>query len=117
MRCSNIEINAKIPIPTVFGCNSANIARPLYYDGNGNAYAISAVKSACEEAGNIPIIRYDDNGNTRIIGIAKTIQWNPDGYIEVAGTFRYGGTSEEVILNYNKEVVSMTIQSIGLGVE
>ena len=89
---------------------------PCFRDGNGVVYQIEAVKDACEEADQwLPIIRYKDNGQAETIGVARSVKWNPEGFIEVDGVLRFGGTSEEIIFDTVKNVTSMTIEAIGLG--
>lgn len=115
MRCTEVQIHAKIPVPTNSDGNNIYTV-PCFRDGNNVVYQIEAIKDACDEAGCLPIIRYKDDGSSEVIGIANSIQWNQDGFIEVDGVLRFGGTSEEIIFDSVKDVVSMTIESIGLGI-
>lgn len=115
MRCADIQIHAKIPVPT--NSDGDHIYRtPCFRDGNGYVYKIEAVKDACEEScAGIPIIRYKDDGQAETIGVAQTVKWNRDGFIELDGVLRFGGTSENVIFDAVKNVAAMTIVAIGLG--
>ena len=115
MRCAGIQIHARIPVPT--NSEGDNIYKmPCFKDENGVVYQIEAVRDACEEAdAEIPIIRYKDDGQPEVIGVAYSIQWNPDGFIELDGLLHFGGTSEEIIFDTAENVTSMTIESIGLG--
>ena len=115
MRCADIQIHVKIPVPT--NSDGDNIDRmPCFRDGNGVVYQIEAVKDACEEMDQwLPIIRYKDNGRAETIGVARSVKWNPEGFIEVDGVLRFGGTSEEIIFDTVKNVTSMTIEAIGIG--
>lgn len=115
MRCTDIQIHAKIPVSTSSNDDNAGSV-PCFRDGNGYVYQIDAIKNACEEScAGIPIIRYKDDGQAETIGIAQTVKWNQDGFIEVDGTLRFGGTSENVIFDAVNNVASMTIVAIGLG--
>lgn len=49
------------------------------------------------------------------VGVAHSIQWNPDGFVEVDGVLRFGGTSEEIIFDTVKNVTSMSIEAVGIG--
>ena len=115
MRCAGIQIHAKIPVLT--NSDGDNIYKmPCFRDGNGVVYQIEAVKDACEETDQwLPIIRYKDNGQAETIGVARSVKWNPAGFIEVDGVLRFGGTSEEIIFDTVKNVTDMTIEAIGLG--
>jgi len=114
MRCESIDIHAKLPVP--INSDGTGVCKiPCFKDANGVIYEIEAVKSACEEAKNLPIIRYDNDGNSVAIGVVKSICYK-DGCIEVEGTLFGGGTSEEIIFSSTKDVVEMNIESVGLGV-
>lgn len=114
MRCESIDIHAKMPVP--INSEGAGICKiPCYKDANGVVYEIEAVNSACAAAEDLPIIRYDDKGNTVVIGTVKSIRYE-DGYVEMEGTLFGGGTSEEGIFSSTKNVVEMSIKSVGLGV-
>ena len=115
MICVGIQIHAKIPVPT--NSDGDNIYKmPCFRDENGVVYQIEAIKDACEESEPwLPIIRYKDDGQAETIGVARTVKWNPEGFIEVDGVLRFGGTSEEIIFDTVKNVTDMTIEAIGLG--
>jgi len=114
LRCTGVPIHMKIPVPT--NSDGDNIyAAPCFRDGNDVVYQIEAVKDACDDAENLPIIRYRDDGSSEVIGVARSIKWNQMGFIEVDGILRFGGTSEEIIFDSVKNVISMTIEAIGLG--
>lgn len=114
MRCESIDIQARMPVP--INSNGTGICKtPCFKDANGVVYDVEAIKSACEEAKDLPIIRYSDDGNAVVIGVTKSIRYK-DGYIEVDGTLFGGGTSEEIVFSSTKDVVEMNIESVGLGV-
>ena len=114
MRCEPIDIHAKMPVP--INSDGTGICKiPCYKDANGVVYEIEAVKSACAAAEDLPIVRYDDNGKTVVIGAVKSIRYE-NGNVEVEGTLFGGGTSEDVIFSSTKNVVEMSIKSVGLGV-
>ena len=114
MRCAGIQIHAKIPVPT--NSDGDNIYRmPCFRDGNGVVYQIEAVKDACEASkSGLPIIRHKGDGPAETIGFADTVMWNPDGFIEVDGVLLFGGTSEWVVFNDDKNVEFMAMRFIGL---
>lgn len=114
MRSTGIQIHAKIPVLKNSDGDSVCQA-PYFRDGNNVVYQIEAIRGACGGAKNIPIIRYKADGTNEAIGVARAIEWNPDGFIEVSGVLWFGGTSEEVIFDSANSVVSMTIESVGLG--
>lgn len=115
MRCTNIEIYAKIPVPV--NSDGDNVYKTqCFKDEVGLIYQIEAVRDACGGVENVPIIRYRDNGDPETIGVARSVKWNPAGFIEVDGVLQFGGTSEEIIFDTVKNIVSMTIESIGLGI-
>lgn len=114
MRCTDIQIYAKIPVP--INSNDDNACSvPCFRDGNGYVYQIDAIKNACEESDTgIPIIRHKDDGQAEMVGVVKTVKWNPEGFIEVDGSLQFGGTSEWVVFDDNKNVEFMAIRSIDL---
>lgn len=115
MRCAGIQIRVKISVPV--NSDGNNIYEvPCFRDGNDVVYQIEAIKDACDKASNLPIIRYTKRGSPEVIGVAHSIKWNPRGFVEIDGVLRFGGTSEEIIFDSSKDVVSMTIESIGLGI-
>lgn len=114
MRCEGIQINAKIPVEA----NQADkryAVFPLFRDGNDVIYEIEAIKNACKDTKDIPIIRYKEDGSSEAIGVAHSVSWNPTGFIEVDGVLWFGGTSEDVVFDSCHNVVSMNIEAIGLG--
>lgn len=114
MRCESIDIRAKMPVPV--NSDGTGICKiPCFQDANGTVYEIEAVKLACEEAKDLPIIRYDNCGNAIIIGVTSSIRYK-DGYVEVEGTLFGGGTSEEIIVSSTQDIVEMSIERVGLGV-
>lgn len=115
MRCTGIQIHARIPVPVNSeGDNVYGMA--CFRDENGMTYQIEAIRDACEEAdAEMPIIRYRDDGQSEVIGVVNSVVWNPEGFIEVDGVIQFGGTSEDIIFDTVKNVTSMTIESIGLG--
>lgn len=50
----------------------------------------------------------------KVVGIVKSIKWNPEGFVEVNGFLRFGGTCEDVIFDKTEIVIGMTITEIGL---
>ena len=114
MRSSEIQIHAKIPVPTDGNKYNAN-AVPRFHDKNGVVYQIKAIQDACDKAQNLPIIQRGDNGKEDIVGMAHSIKWNPDGFIEIDGVLRLGGTSESVTFGSDGDIFSMEITAIGLG--
>lgn len=115
MRCSNIQIHARIPIPVNSDGTGVAVV-PSFRDLNGVVYAIDAVKNACGDADTVPIIRYRDDGEPEPVGVARSVQWDPQGFIEIDGVLFVGGTAEDVIVTSSGDVVSMDIESIGLGI-
>lgn len=71
MRCRNIRIHAEIPVDGAFASGST------FCDGNGVVYSVEAVRKACENIGNLPIIQYDEHGVEKVVGVAQSIRWNP----------------------------------------
>lgn len=103
MRCSNIQVTFKMPVP---------IDEP---DGNFVVYKKEAVKKAVlESASGLPITF------ERIpIGIANDLRFveeNGRCYIEGTGFIFYGGTEERVDIE-NKIVNSMNIVGVGISDE
>ena len=115
MRCTGIQIHARIPVPVNSeGDNVYGMA--CFRDENGMTYQIEGIRDACEEAdAEMTIIRYRDDGQSEVIGVVNSVVWNPEGFIEVDGVIQFGGTSEDIIFDTVKNVTSMTIESIGLG--
>ncbi len=101
MRCKNIDITYSIPVP---------INEP---DGNGNMYTEEAIIKACEKSEGQPIIQYNSEGKEVPIGIARTVKYS-NGFIWVEGTIWYGGTSESVLFDQQKQITDIKIVSFGL---
>lgn len=115
MRCEHIRIHVEIPVP--INSDGTNCYKAeCYKDLNGVVYEVQAIKDACEEASELPIVRYNESGKAIPIGIANSIRWNEKGYIEVDGVLFFGGTNEEYIFSSTKDVVSMDIESFGFDV-
>lgn len=114
MRCVGIEIHVKMPVPVNYTGDVCG-QKPLFRDANGVVYQIGAIQDACKKALDIPIIRYQPDGKTDVIGVARSVEWNPDGFIDVDGFLWFGGTSDDVIFDDRKNVTEMIITEIGLG--
>jgi hypothetical protein len=114
MMSANMRIHVKIPAPiSSGGDNTCRV--PYFRDGNGVVYQINAIEDACEASkSGLPIIRHQGDGQAETIGFADTVMWNPEGFIEVDGSLQFGGTSEWVVFDGDKNVEFMTIRSIGL---
>ena len=108
MRCANIRIHADIPV-----VEEAGYLR--FHDHNNVVYSIEAIQKACEKASNLPIIKYDERGVEQVVGVAQSIKWNPNGFIEIDGMMLFGGTTEFVKLGNDNCVVSMEFSAVGLG--
>ena len=63
----------------------------------------------------VPVIQFRADGTSKRIGIVKSIKWDPEGFVEVNGVLRFGGTCEDVIFDKTGIVIGMTIAEIGLG--
>lgn len=114
MRSTEISITLRIPVP--INSDGTGISRiDCFWDDNGIAYEIEAIKDACDDAQNIPIIQYDENGKQTVVGVADKLVYE-DGCVIVTGRILAGGTNEDVVFTSNKDVTSMEIKSIGFGV-
>lgn len=114
MRSTEIGITLRIPVP--INSDGTGICKmDCFRDDNGIVYEIEAIKDACDDAENIPIIQYDENGQQKVIGVADKLVYE-DGCMIVAGRIFAGGTNEDVIFTSSKDVTSMEINSIGFGV-
>ena len=102
MRVSGVEITLKIPVL---------IDKP---DDNGITYTEDAIKKACENAEDLPIIQSNGKGEEIIIGKGTARYENQ--HIIVDGICRYGGTCERVEYeHFGSDIVkSMTFVSFGL---
>lgn len=118
MRCENIRVRMEIPVKVNSEGTNPCFATACFKDGNGVVYELQAIKDACTEADakNIPIIQYNDGGEPVIIGIVDAIRYNESGFIELDGVIKFGGTSEEIVFSSTKDVVEMTLESVGVSV-
>lgn len=115
MTCMCVEIHVKIPVSWNYTGGPCD-QKPRFRDANGFVYQIGAIQDACKKAFDIPIIRYQPDGSEDIIGVARSVEWNPEGFIEVDGLLMFGGTSEsDVVFDDRKNVTKMIITEIGLG--
>ena len=102
MRCTTIKTSLEILVPT----NNP--------DGNGVIYTEEAIINACKNANNLPIIIYNSKGESVVIGSTSNVRYEK-GHILVDGYINAGGTTESVLFNDNKEIVSMEISGFGFG--
>ena len=104
MRCSNIQVSFKIPVP---------INQP---DGNGTIYTKKSVENAVNNLKcAIPIVMIDDISET-VIGFANKLEFaekDQEYYILGNGYIMHGGTEEKVDIQ-NNMVTSMEIVCIGI---
>lgn len=104
MRCSNIQVSFKIPVP---------INTP---DGNGTVYTKEVVENSVNNLKCvIPIVIREGIVET-VIGFANKLEFieeNEEYYIQGVGHIRYGGTEEKVNIQ-NNIVTSMEIVSVGI---
>lgn len=107
MRCKNIRIHVEIPVYAD--------TNDYFCDDNHVSYSIPAIRKACENASNLPIIQYDEQGTEKVVGVAQSIKWNPHGFIEVDGLLLFGGTNETVEFGKDDCVVSMELSAVGIG--
>ena len=103
MRVDRVEVTIKIPVP---------IDKP---DGNGIMYSEEAIKKACEDSKERPIVQFDGKGNEVIIGKGTARYENK--YIIVNGICWHGGTCESVKYNENNVVTSIELSSFGFTLE
>ncbi len=114
MRCMCVEIHVKIPVSWNYTGGPCD-QKPRFRDANGFVYQIGAIQDACKKALDIPIVRIQPDGKTDVIGVARSVEWNPDGFIDVDGFLWFGGTSDNVIFDDRENVTEMIIAEIGLG--
>lgn len=107
MRCKKIRIHVEIPVYAD--------TNDYFCDDNHVSYSIPAIRKACENASNLPIIQYDEQGVEKVVGVAQSIKWNPHGFIEADGLLLFGGTNEAVELGKDDCVISMELNAVGLG--
>lgn len=104
MRCSNIQVSFKIPVP---------INQP---DKNGIIYSKAAVENSVNNLKCvIPIVVREGIVET-VIGFANKLEFieeNEEYYIQGVGHIRHGGTEEKVNIQ-NNTVTSMEIVSVGI---
>ena len=99
MRCKNIKVSLEVPV-----------TKP---DGNGIIYAEEAIAKACENANNQPIITYNEKGESIVIGITNSVVYK-NGMMLVEGNIYAGGTTDNVLFDDNKRIISMEISGFGL---
>lgn len=109
MRTKNIQVSVKIPFP---------FNQP---DENGVVYTREAIEKAIPTFSNAPIVSYSNNTGPRIIGILNyddpVAEWDEENGIcnlAVTGLLFHGGTECSVVLDDNKVVTHMSIQSVGI---
>lgn len=109
MRTKNIQVSMKIPFP--FGKS----------DDNGVAYTREAIEKAIPTFSNVPIVSHLNGDKPHIIGIVDyndpTTEWDEENGVcnlTVNGLLFRGGTECSIVLNDNKVVTHMSIQSIGI---
>ena len=104
MRCSNIQVSFKIPVP---------INKP---DGNGTVYTKEAVENSVNNLKCvIPIVIREGIVET-VIGFANKLEFieeNEEYYIQGVGHIKHSGTEEKVNIQ-NNTVTSMEIVSVGI---
>lgn len=101
MRAKYIKTSLEIPVP---------INKP---DLNGVVYTEKAIKDACDNAKDLPIILYDSDSKTKIKGIAEKVKYE-NGHILVDGYLFYGGTEESVIFDDENKIISMELKGFGI---
>ena len=104
MRCSNIQVSFKIPVP---------INQP---DGNGTIYTKEAVENSVNNLKCVIPIVIREGIVEAVIGFADKLEFiekNKEYYIQVVGHIRHGGTEEKVNIQ-NNTVTSMEIVSVGI---
>lgn len=101
MRSKYIKTSLEIPV---------SVDKP---DLNGVVYTEGAIIEACKKANNLPIIAYDSDNATRVVGVATQVTYK-SGHILVDGYLNYGGTEEIVLLDDDNKVTSMEIVSFGI---
>ena len=107
MRCSNIQVSFKIPVP---------INKP---DGNGAVYTKEAVENSVNNLKCVIPIVIRKGIDETVIGFANKLEFieeNEEYYIQGVGHIRHGGTEEKVNIQ-NNTVTSMEIVSVGIADE
>ena len=102
MRCSNIQVSFKIPVP---------INNP---DGNGTVYTKEVVENSVNNLKCvIPIVMREGIVET-VIGFVNKLEFieeNEEYYIQGVGHIKHGGTEKKVNIQ-NNTVISMEIVSV-----
>lgn len=106
MRQEIIEITIKIPI---------DFGKP---DKNGVIYTRKAVEIALDSYSSCPIVFLDNEGNEKIIGAtdehrAELIEENGKYKIVKSGIIYYGGTCENIILEFGKKDKTVKYYAVG----
>lgn len=104
MRCSNIQVSFKIPVP---------INKP---DGNGTVYTKEAVENSVNNLKCVVPIVIRKGIDETVIGFANKLEFieeNEEYYIQGVGHIRHAGTEEKVNIQ-NNTVISMEIVSVGI---
>lgn len=104
MRCSNIQVSFKIPVP---------INKP---DGNGTVYTKEAVERAVLGSRQRLPIKTIKEADSAVIGMTNKLWFsnhNGEYYIEGTGRIWNGGT-EEIVDVKDDKVLSMQIVGIGI---
>lgn len=101
MRTKYIKTSLEIPV---------SIEKP---DLNGVIYTEKAITEACKKADNLPIIMYDPDGTSKIMGVAKKVKYE-SGQILVDGYLMFGGTEETVMFDDDNKIISMKIVGFGI---
>ena len=101
MRTKYIKTSLEIPVP---------IDSP---DENGVLYTEEAIINACKNADGLPIIIYNNDGTTTVVGVTNDVKYE-NGHILVNGILHFGGTHETVMFNDEKKIYSMEIMGFGI---
>lgn len=109
MRTKNIQVSVKIPFP---------FNQP---DENGVVYTREAIEKAIPTFSNAPIVSHLNGEEPHIIGIVDyndpVAEWDEENGVcnlTVNGLLFCGGTECSVMLDDNKVVTHMSIQSVGI---
>lgn len=103
MRCENIEVTFKVPMP---------IDRP---DKNGVMYSKEAIDKAIENMINAPIVQHDANDfeKTTVLGVVTDAKRKGD-YAIIDGCLWFGGTCESVVMDENNVVTSFEVSEFSI---
>lgn len=114
MRCKNVPFRVKFRNNVTH--DESGTLSPYFSDENGVVYSVEAVKRACANAREIPVVRYDKFGERRILGVAKTFQYDPDDFsVVIEGCLEFGGTSDLVVAcGTEEQITSMKFTEVGL---